>query len=431
MKYEQGNFSRHALLDKLGHRPVVIWGARMTGLGFARFLQREGQLPALAFVDSDAALHGKRINGVEICSPAVLNGLKSAHEDMLVVISVSLKEHEIIATLRKMGFDETSWLVYSNYCADFYTIDVVGTCNLKCPSCAHGAAGMESPLGTMKFDIFERVVEKMLRETEVVSHVSLYSWGEPLLHPDLGKIIRLLHLKGVAVAVSSNLSIKQEKPLRQMMEANPDYLKVSLSGYYPEAYDKTHTGGNINLVKSNLYRLRYLMDEHGASTLVDVNYHLYNNNCGKNLEKMRVLCQELGFSLSTSYALVMPLERVINFCDGVASPELDKLRSMLLVDIPEGIEASSGVAMEGCTFRDNQVNINWDLSVPVCCTVFNRNPATVLTRNYLDTPLPEIDRRKAEIRLCDKCTVQGLPAYNMGFNRSRWDAIASTKSVLD
>lgn len=431
MKSHQADFSRQALLDRLKYRSVVIWGARMTGMGFVRFLQSAGHAPALAFIDSDPALHGKRINGVDVYPPAELNRLKSAHENLLVVISVSLKEHEIIRNLRQIGFDEPAWLVYSEYCADFYTVDVVGTCNLKCPSCAHGTSGMESPLGTMKYDIFEQVLGKMLKETEVVSHVSLYSWGEPLLHPDLGKIIRLLHSKGIAVAVSSNLSIKQEKPLRQMMEAAPDYLKVSLSGYYPEAYDKTHTGGNINLVKSNLYRLRYLMDEYGASTLVDVNYHLYSNNCGKNLEKMRELCRELGFSLSTTYALVMPLERVINHCDGVLSPELDKLRSMLLVDIAEGIEASSGVAIDGCPFRDNQVNINWDLSVPVCCTVFNRNPATVLTANYLQSPLSEINHRKTLVSLCDKCTSLGLPAYNMGFNRSRWEAVASTKPTWD
>ena len=41
-----------------------------------------------------------------------------------------------------------------------------------------------------------------------ISHISLYSWGEPLLHPYIDKIIDYVHQHNVAVALSSNLSIK-------------------------------------------------------------------------------------------------------------------------------------------------------------------------------------------------------------------------------
>lgn len=423
--------TRKNLLGRLNGRPVVIWGARMTGMGFARFLAASGEPPALGFIDSDPGLQGAEINGLPVRAPSALQALRRENPGLLVVVSVALKAGEIMAGLRAGGLSETDMLDYAAYCHDFYTIDVVGTCNLKCLSCAHGTPGMASPLGTMKFARFEQVVEKALRETEVVSHVSLYSWGEPLLHPDLGKMVGLLHRRGIAVAVSSNLSIKSETAIRRLAEAAPDYLKVSLSGYYPEAYNLTHAGGDINLVKSNLYRLRYWFDKHRASTLVDVNYHLYNNNCGRNLERMRELCTELGFQLSTTYALVMPLERVIDHCAGKSPEDLQRLRKMLLVDIDEGIAASAGPAVDGCPFRENQININWDLSVPVCCTVYNRSVATQVAQNYLETPLEEINRAKASVKLCGKCMALGLPAYNMGYNRGLWDAIAAGKTCLD
>ena len=77
-------------------------------------------------------------------------------------------------------------------------------------------------------------------------------------------------------------------------KCEPDYLKISLSGYYPEAYNNTHQGGDITLVKSNLYRLKYMLDKHNSNTLVDINYHLYKDNNGKNLKKMTELAEELG-----------------------------------------------------------------------------------------------------------------------------------------
>ena len=424
--------SLHAeLLHKITNKKVVIWGARMTGLGFARFLKSNTNSQLLAFIDSDTSLHNKKINGTAIASIETLKKLKKKYPDLLIVIAVSLKESEITAILEKIGFSQKDYLVYSDYAKDFYTIDVVGSCNLKCPSCAHGASGMESPMGLMGYEDFERVTTKMIQESEVLSHVSLYSWGEPLLHHKLPEMIGHLHKKGIAVAISSNLSIENAKQIEKVIKSAPDYFKVSLSGFYPEAYNDTHTGGDIRLVKSNLYKLRYLIDKYNVSTLVDVNYHLYNNNCEKNLQKMQELCDELDFTLSSTYSLVMPLERVIAHCEGHTSQEVLELDNKLLVTMDEGIRASEGIQLEECPFRENQVNINWDLSVPVCCTVYNRNPDTVLTPNYLQTSLSAITQKKYQVSLCSKCMAYGLPQYNMGFNKEKWREIAQSKESFD
>jgi len=419
------------LIQKLEGRDVAIWGARMTGLGFARFLKEHTNSKLLSFIDSDSSLHNKSINGVGINSLEYLQKLKSSHPNLLVVVAVSIKESEITSILEKMGFKSSEYLIYSHYAKDFYTIDVVGSCNLRCPSCAHGTSGMESPLGVMSFENFESVTQKMLRESAVVSHVSLYSWGEPLLHHRLPDMIEYMHSKGIAVAISSNLSIESEKQLDKVVKSAPDYFKVSLSGFYPDAYNDTHTGGDIRLVKANLYRLRYLIDKYKVSTLVDVNYHLYNNNCSKNLKKMQELCDELDFSLSTTYALVMPLERVIAHCESSSSEEDKILDSKLLVTMQEGIEASEGVELESCPFKENQITINWDLSLPVCCLVYNRSEATILTKNYLEMPLEKINEKKAKVSLCSKCMAYGLPSYNMGFNKDKWKVIAQSKECFD
>ena len=143
---------------------------------------------------------------------------------------------------------------YNNYCKTFFTIDIVGSCNLKCPSCAHGTDTSMVPKGFMTLDDYKKIIKKIMEDVDLVSHISLYSWGEPFLHPKLDMFINYAHEMGIATAVSTNLSTISSQQIEKIIKTSPDYLKISLSGYYPEVYNTTHTGGDINLVKSNLYK---------------------------------------------------------------------------------------------------------------------------------------------------------------------------------
>jgi len=421
--------SKTTLLSALQGRPIAIWGARMTGMGFLRF-SKANDLNVISFVDSDPAFDGKTINSISVHHPSALKDLQRTHPGLAIVIAVSIKEDEIIHALREMGFSSGDFVLYSDYCDSFYTIDVVGTCNLVCPTCAHSIDGEKYPRGMMSIENFKQVLDKIKSEVEVVTHVSLYSWGEPFLHPELPAIIKHLHENGIAAAVSSNLSIKSADQIRDVIQARPEYLKVSISGYYPDVYDLTHTGGDINLVKSNLYRVKHYIDKFNAGTFVDVNYHLYNNNNQKNLDKMQELCDELGFTLSATYALVMPLERCLDHCDGIEDPQTKALEDILLVGIDEGLEITKDFRSASCPFKDNQMNINWDLKVPVCCVVFNKE-GTIVSDNFLESSLDDISARKDAAAICDQCMAYGLPAYNMGFNQKGWKAVASTKISSD
>lgn len=424
------------LLAQLADVPVLIWGARMTGLGLVRLCRTHG-IAVLGFIDSDPAFAGQRIAGLPCHPPAELPALRAQHPGLKIVVAASTKEAEINRQLLGYGFPADSFINYSGYCDLFYTVDVMGTCNLKCLSCAHGAGGEKYARGQMSFETYRQVIDKIVAENDLVTHISLYSWGEPFLNPALPEMVDYLHRHGIAAALSSNLSIKNEALLHKVMQHNPEYLKVSLSGYYPEAYNDTHGGGNIHLVRSNLLRLRYYIDKYRLDTVVDVNYHLYNNNNGRNLQKMRELCAELGFFLSTTFALVMPLERVIDKLEGRPSPSTLALEPKLLVSVEEGISASRTVDRENpsispadCPFLANQTIINWDLSVPICCTTFNRGP-NIVAANFLTASKAQIGQGKAQAGICQSCVKHGLPAYNLGLNRGRWEAVATSKPSFD
>jgi molybdenum cofactor biosynthesis enzyme MoaA len=424
--------SKSILIEQTASHDVIIWGARMTGLGALRFLRKNGKNP-VCFVDSDPAFNGIRVGGLLVLSPSQLSeAIDLNNWNPFIIISVSLKEVEVLKILKEHGLNKFQYSSFQSLDSPYFTVDILGSCNLACASCAHSIVDHMVPKGSMSFDNFTRVIDKIKMESPETTHISLYSWGEPLLHPRVNEIVDYVHKNGMAVALSSNLSLNFDQRLEKLIKSNPEYLKVSVSGYYPEAYNATHQGGDINLVKSNLYRIRHYIDKHQSTTLIDINYHLYRDNNRKNLAMFKEFANELGFMLSTVYALVMPLERVVNYLDGKPDKQTLSLRDNLLVDIDEAITVSTHAIDKSnkCPFRENQVNINSDLTVPVCCTVFERE-GNIVAEDFLIASLSKIEKNKKNVKTCERCMKFRLPEYNMGFNQKKWHQIADKKESLD
>lgn len=395
----------------------------MTGIGFLRFSKKHN-LNVIGFVDADPSLAGKKIANLSIKAPEIIPSLKGQHKNLVVVVAVSIKEDEIINLLKQFGMSDQDYIRYSDFCGCFFTIDVAGLCNLKCPSCAHTVEGINNPKGFMPLDDFKKITEKIINEVSLVSHICLYSWGEPFLHLGLDLFIDYLHELGIATAVSTNLSIESSNQIEKIVRTSPDYLKISLSGFYPETYDTTHTGGNIDLVKSNLYRLRYFLEKHKSSIFVDVNYHLYKNNTGIDLIRMKELCDNLGFVFSPCYANITPIERLFDYCEGNLDAKTKKFLELLLVGIDKGLEIAKPYNDLPCRFLTNQVNINWDRSVPLCCVCFDRKNSTI-SHDYLKDSLKDISLRKENHPLCKKCKKYSIPPYLLGVNQKEWEKEAS------
>ena len=415
----------------ISNKKVLIWGARMTGIGALRQL-KNNNIDVLGFVDSDVAFNGKFSQGLKVYNPNELKNILDDREDVVILVAVALKESEILSQLNKLEIPKIPVLSFYDENAPYYTVDILSSCNLKCASCPHSIEETDVPKGSMTLETFKSVFDKVMEDSPATSHISLYSWGEPLLHPYLSEIIDYVHERNVAVALSSNLSIKFRSRLDKIIQSNPDSLKVSLSGFYPDAYNNTHQGGDIDLVKANLILIRELIDKYNSNTLVDINYHLYKDNSGINIDEMEKFADNLGFVVSKTYALVMPLERVISHVEGKPDLQTKLLEDNLLVTIDEGIKASSKSVLpeNTCPFRENQININADLSVPICCTVWQRDE-NVVAKNFLESNLEEINNNKKNVDLCNKCMKLRLPEYNMGLNKNGWEEYAKQKTVTD
>lgn len=127
-----------------------------------------------------------------------------------------------------------------------FTVYVFPTtyCNFKCSYCAHSQGKEELKeqynfeLQNMTMDTFKHVVEQLKQFPQKVKVVSVTGHGEPMIHPDLPEMIRLLKAAEVSerIEVISNGSLLTHELADRLIDAGLDILRISLQGLSAEKY---------------------------------------------------------------------------------------------------------------------------------------------------------------------------------------------------
>jgi MoaA/NifB/PqqE/SkfB family radical SAM enzyme len=300
----------------------------------------------------------------------------------------------------------------------FLDIDVVGTCNLKCPSCPVGNWNeFSEPQQFMTPEMLSKILHKAKNECQVCG-VGLFNWTEPLLHPNLAEMVEIVQSNGFPCFLSSNLNIL--KNIEHILKANPYALRISLSGFTQKHYAKTHRGGDIEKVKKNMQILADLKQELHSSTKIEVLYHRYLHNLGSEEQSMRDFTKELGFDFHPVWAFMMPLEKVLK----LISPESSLTKSVHISE--EDLELVKSLALpidelysqlvnlkqyksEPCSLQNSHLTINHKGEVQLCCAVYDSSKYSLAS--YLDTPLLELQKMKQQSSMCHECIDLGLHKY--------------------
>jgi MoaA/NifB/PqqE/SkfB family radical SAM enzyme len=400
------------LLDKAARgRRIWIWGAGNQGRGICQALEGRG---VGGFIDSSAHLHGSMLMGFPVCGPELVASA-GFPADNFIIIAAFFFEKEIAAMCVEAGLEENlDFFSYSLLKPNDYSIDVSGTCNLKCLACPRAThAPNERKLGFMSLAKFRDVLDKIVAESPFVGNVQLYQWGEPVMNPDLPDMIEYARSKGVNCAISSNLNARVD--YARIIAARPEWLRISASGW-GEDYETTHTKGKWPVFLENLHKVATLRGEHYPEMKVEVYYHLYKHSVGDGLEKFKRLCGELGLELHPVYAYLVSLDDVLGYCEGTPlPPPAQKASELLLLDLEKGIEIARKYAHLPCDAL-RCININWDGSVSTCMMYYYPK-ANVITPDYLEMPLAEIQSRRYASDLCVRCTAHGLHQYCSSYAR--------------
>ncbi|HBH54253.1 MAG TPA: radical SAM protein [Planctomycetaceae bacterium] len=295
------------------------------------------------------------------------------------------------------------------------TVDIVGMCNLRCPSCPVGNMGPVNPSGLMSEELFHRIVEKAVTDFGIES-VVLFNWTESLLHPRVARFVQHVKSLGLYCMLSSNLNVLNDADA--IMEAHPDHFRISLSGFTQEVYGKTHRQGNIERVKQNMRMLSTARQRAGAhQTRVVVYYHKYRHNLHE-VAPMREFSHQLGFEFSDAWAYYMPLEKLLRLLDGQLPPEERRfVEDEFALPIVESIAAARELGPDHrCNLLDDQLVIDVHGNLAICCTVFDLRDGPNRLGSFLEMSSEDISRSKRDHATCAKCT-----AHNIHLHYSYYD----------
>lgn len=303
-------------------------------------------------------------------------------------------------------------VLYQQTQAFTYLIDVVGTCNLRCPSCAVGnLPKSDRPKGFMEVGLFEEIIKKISTENPDKSpNLWLFNWGEPLLHPELPKIIRIAKDHDLPVMLSSNLNTKLD--FKEVIRAAPETIKISLSGFSQEVYGRTHKRGRIETVKENMRKIREYMDAFGVTINVWVGYHIYRHNVAE-MEPMCAYAESLGFEFRPVVASYFPLENWVKIMEKkIPADQKDLLDLMIDHPLNKYINYREYKNPElDCELRTDMMTINHDGTVALCCGVYD--PENMLGVKFTDLSHQELQALKYEHDFCRTCYTHSLQSQGV------------------
>jgi radical SAM protein with 4Fe4S-binding SPASM domain len=132
-------------------------------------------------------------------------------------------------------------------------IEPSSICNLKCAICPHGRGDLKRAKVIMPFDMYRTVTDEAAR---YLFGITFAGMGEPLLNPDLARMIAHAHGRGIYTQVFTNLLPLNRPAAEGLVRAGLDRIIISLDSATPETYSKMKSLDGFDRLTANWALLR-------------------------------------------------------------------------------------------------------------------------------------------------------------------------------
>lgn len=271
----------------------------------------------------------------------------------------------------------------------------------------------------MSKDFLEAILDEAMHEC-VVAGVALFNWTEPLLHPAIHELIGAVRSRGIHCSISTSLNVLRAPDL--LMRANPDWLRVSVSGFTQEIYVRGHKGGDIETVKANMRRpgRRQAPDRrnHRPRALLP---QVHRQRSRRSADEG--LCRDARLSLRRGLgphdaAREIPHDR--DPCRATREDHATLARLALKMDQAFALTSQRGVT--SCSLQDDFIVLDVNGNATLCCASMASKANTI--GNYLAMPIEAIQAAWRSHALCKPCMSVGFPLVANYADEAR----ASTRS---
>ncbi len=131
-------------------------------------------------------------------------------------------------------------------------VEVTGSCNLRCRMClVRYRPPIDRAAGAMPFETFRRLVDALPGLRALV----LQGLGEPLLAPDLERMVAYAAARGITTGFNTNATLLTPARAEPLVRAGLAWLCVSLDGATAATYEAIREGASFARVVENLNEL--------------------------------------------------------------------------------------------------------------------------------------------------------------------------------
>ena len=269
-------------------------------------------------------------------------------------------------------------------------IESTNICNTTCQLCPTGQGIAGRDKGRMSRHDFESLIDQLKR---YLYALDLSMWGDPLIVPDIYRMIRYAHDQGIWTYISSNLhALKPGKGQpEQLVRSGLDMLTVSLHGATQDTFEAYQPGKDF---AATVAKLRSIIDAkrqlRSQTPAIQLNFVVTRFN-EHEVPQFEALAKELECkavfsnpSLNTRFldrdAQLVPLG--LNG-EQLAQRTADHLDKWLPTDPQYVVKPYqlmqqgqmrgadyNGQKMLNCSWPWRESVINWDGSVVTCCGVW-------------------------------------------------------------
>lgn len=134
-------------------------------------------------------------------------------------------------------------------------------CNLLCETCSRTFEQLEPPTD-MSWELFTRIVDQFPK----ISRVVLHGVGEPMMVPELPRMVRYLKQRGTYVLFNTNGTLLNRRKGAELIEAGLDELRVSLDAAEPAAFKMVRGRDMFDGIVANLRAFTAQQKELGIAT---------------------------------------------------------------------------------------------------------------------------------------------------------------------
>ncbi|GAX59192.1 Fe-S oxidoreductase [Candidatus Scalindua japonica] len=209
----------------------------------------------------------------------------------------------------------------------------------------------------MAFEKYQKIIDEL---SNWLYKVRFYSWGEPLMHKDIYKMIAYATDKNIGTEISTNLNVFKESDAKSLIESGLEVLIVSLDGADEKVYSHYRVGGDFSRVINNIRAIVKEKKKTGVKNpFIEIQFLVMRHN-ELQIPNMKLLAKELGVDRLRFGPVTVNMR---NEEDLDWLPEDEKLSRYSYSEKKDQIYS----VRKKCEWLWRSTVINWDGTVSPCC----------------------------------------------------------------